>query len=108
MFRPLALTSTRINVVNGVVVFVAISQHRCCANVPRPPARPLTLPLSGSFSRLTWSYCRHVACTVSLFYVVYVLFSTVRTEIMSQIENSCVSQQGELTTREPLTQEQSS
>jgi len=100
IFNSIALTSTRTNVANGVVVSAATSQHRCCANVPRPPARPLTLPLSGSFNRSAWFCCSYVACTVSLSYVVYVPPPTVPTESVGQIENSCASQ-GELTAREP-------
>ena len=57
MFDPLALTSTRINAVNGAVAFVAISQRRCCANVPRLRARLSTLPPSENFDRLIWFYC---------------------------------------------------
>lgn len=100
IFHPLALTSMRINAVNGVVVFVATSQHRCCANAPRPPARSLTLPLSGNFDRSAWFCCSHVACTVSLSYTLYVLSPTVPTESIDRIENEYASQ-GELTARDP-------
>ena len=79
-------TSMRINVVNGVVASVAISQHRCCANVPRLLARPLPLPLLESSNRLIWFRCRQLVCTVCLFNVVYLLCSIAPSESMNQIE----------------------
>ena len=71
--RLLALTSTRINADNGAVASVAINRHRCCANAPRPLARPFPLLPSESFDWLIRSSCRYVVCTVTLSYAVYAL-----------------------------------
>ena len=70
--RLLALTSTRINADNGVVASAAINRHRCCANAPRPLARPFPLLPSESFDWLIRFSCRYVVCTVTLLYAVYV------------------------------------
>lgn len=53
-FTITALTSMRINAVNGVEVFVATNLHRCFANVPRPLAKTSVLP------PLLSSDCLHV------------------------------------------------